>query len=98
MDEFIARIGTFFYLIGVGLVILFIASDTSASLNAGVRTNYDYLFLGVFLLFLGFVFRKKAKPPPAAERFRAIRNFRANQKKKQEERAKAKAEKQKKKK
>ncbi len=98
MDELIARMGTFFYLIGAGLIILFIASDASAGVTTAVKTDYNLLFLGVLSLSIGFVFRKKAAPPPAAERFKAIRNFRANQKKKKEERAKAKAEKQKKKK
>jgi hypothetical protein len=89
MSDFIARIGTFFYLMGAGSIILFIASDVTAATVAGNRTDYGLLFIGVVLISFGFLFRKRAAPPPAAERFRTIRRYRENQKKKKEEKAKA---------
>ena len=89
MSEFIARIGTFLYLMGTGFIILFIASDVTASAVAGNRTDYGLLFIGVLLFSFGFLFRRRAPPPPAAERFRVIRKYRENQKKKKEEKAKA---------
>jgi len=89
MPEFIARVGTFFYLMGIGFVILFIASDVTAATVAGSRTDYGLLFIGVLLFSFGFLFRRHAPPPPAADRFRVFRKYRENQKKKNEDKAKA---------
>ena len=88
MKEFIPRIGTFFYLMGTGCIILFIASDAHAAISAD-RTDYNLLFLSILFLAFGFFFRKRAAPPEAADRFRMIRRYRENKKKKQEEKAKA---------
>ena len=85
MDDFIARIGTFFYLIGISLLVLFIASDAPSS----NKTEYDFFFIALILFIIGFIFRKRAAPPPAADRFRIIRRYRENQKAKAEEKAKA---------
>jgi hypothetical protein len=89
MDEFIARVGTFFYLMGTGCVILFIASDASSQVSATVNTDYNLLFFGVVLVVLGYIFRKRAAPPPAAERFKTWHKWQANRKSKKEEKAKA---------
>jgi hypothetical protein len=89
MTEFTARVGTFLYLMGAGFIILFIASDVTAATVAGRRTDYGLLFIGVLLFSVGLLFRRRAPPPPAAERFRIIRKYRENQKKKLEEKAKA---------
>lgn len=89
MDEFIARVGTFFYLMGTGCIILFIASDASSSVSTEVKTDYNLLFLGVVLITLGFIFRRRAAPPPAADRFKTLRKIRENQNKKKEEKSKA---------
>ena len=83
MDDLIARIGTFFYMIAIGLVILFFASESAN------KTDYDYFFIALILLIVGFLFRKRAAPPPAADRFRMIRRYRENQKAKADEKAKA---------
>ena len=90
MSDFIARVGTFFYLMGACFIILFIASDAASS--AG-RADYNFLFLSVLFLAIGFFFRRGAAPPPAADRFRSIHKYRENQKKKKEEQAKAKQQK-----
>lgn len=85
MDDFIARIGTFFYLIGISLLVLFIASDASAI----DKPEYDFFFTSFILFIVGFLFRKRAAPPPAADRFRIIRKMREDKKNKREEKAKA---------
>jgi hypothetical protein len=89
MSDFIARIGTFFLLIGIVLALLFIASDTATAYDPALKTNYNYLCLSVLLLAVGYFFRKRAAPPPAADRFKFLRKMRENAKKKKEEKAKA---------
>ena len=69
--EIIYRIGTFFLLIGVGLMVMFMFSE---SVN---QTNFDYFCWGMILLILGFVFRaqyKKLAPPPSG-RFSVLKKF-----------------------
>ena len=77
MKDFIARVGTFFLLIGVGLIALFIASDASAKIVATERTDYSLLCIAVALFFMGILFRKTAAPPQAAERFKYIKKLQA---------------------
>ncbi len=78
-DDFIARVGTFFTLVGVGLMILFSASVIplfdSKSQDFQTPTKFDYLFWAVVLLGLGALMRRKAAPPPPSGRFSGIRNF-----------------------
>jgi hypothetical protein len=85
MKDFLARVGTFFFLIGLGLFMLFIASDASRS-HGGDPTNYTFLCAAVTLFMVGFLFRRTASPPEAADRFRSIRKI-------QEQREAAKKEK-----
>ena len=67
---FISRIGTFFVLLGVLVVILFIASDL------GDVTYFRYFFIGVFLLSAGFILKRMTAPPaPASKRFEGLRKF-----------------------
>ncbi|RJP46873.1 MAG: hypothetical protein C4583_17995 [Anaerolineaceae bacterium] len=74
MKEFISRIGTFFFLMGIGLFVLFIASDIGRA-HGGDPTNYTLLCGAVTLFMVGFLFRRAASPPEAAERFRYIRRI-----------------------
>jgi hypothetical protein len=78
------RIGTFFLLMGSGLIILFIASDTAG------KANFDYFFYGVIGLVIGFFLRRKAPAPPPSNRFSGLRKMRENAKKRKEEKAKKK--------
>jgi len=87
MNEFIPRIGTFLFLLGTGFILLFIASDAHAAISAE-RTNYNFLFLGVLMLSFGFLFRRRAAPPQAADRFRIWKRWRENKNKKTEDKAK----------
>ena len=92
MKDFIARVGTFFYLMGIGLVILFIASDASSNLTA-VRADYGLLCGGVLLFMIGFLFRKTAAPPEAAQRFRFIRRIQDRQEAAKKEKVRAQTQK-----
>lgn len=66
MHELITRIGTFFLVIGVGLLILFIASDMSN------MTDFDYLFWAILAISLGLLMRSRKAPPPPSGRFRLL--------------------------
>ena len=85
-DPIIVRMGTFFLVMGVGIFILFIASDLAK------QADFDYFFMAILLIGIGWVFRRKKAPPPSAGRFSYIKNMRENAKKKREEKLKAKQE------
>ncbi len=69
-NEFIIRIGTFFVLIGVGVFILFIASDYAG------KTNFDYLCFAVLCVTVGLMFRRRRPPGPPSGRFSYVRKLR----------------------
>lgn len=70
VDEFIVRIGTFFTLVGTGVLILFIASDSAG------QANFDYLFWAVLSVTLGILLRRRKPPTPTGNRFTSLRRFR----------------------
>ncbi len=74
MKDFLSRIGVFLYLVGVGLILLFIASDASADIT-GKRADYSLLCGSVLLFVIGYLFRRTGPRPQAAERFRSIRKI-----------------------
>lgn len=78
MDEenIVPRIGTFFVVIGIGFIVLFVVSDLAETVY------FDYLFIGLLLTGFGFFMRHKAKPPPPADRFSAFRKMREKSKEK----------------
>jgi hypothetical protein len=80
--EFVPRIGTFFVLLGIFALIFFLASDFAK------QPDFDWLFVGLALVGIGFIFRRRAPPPPSADRFSSVRKFRESSKKRKEERAK----------
>jgi hypothetical protein len=88
MKEFLARIGTFFFMMGIGLFMLFIASDISRT-HGGAPTNYTYLCAATTLFMVGFLFRRTASPPEAADRFRSIRKIRERREAAKKEKARA---------
>jgi hypothetical protein len=92
MKDFLARIGTFSFLIGIGLIMLFIASDASTKF-ADERANYSLLCGAVTLFMVGFLFRKTASPPEAADRFRSIRKIQEQRETAKKEKAKAQGQK-----
>jgi hypothetical protein len=74
IKEFITRIGTFFLLIGIGIFILFIASDYAN------KTNFDYLFWAVLSVTIGIMLRRRKTPPPPSDRFSYVRRLREGSK------------------
>ena len=83
-DPVIVRVGTFFYVIGGGIFILFVASDLAD------QADFDYFFIAVLLIAIGWIFRRKKAPPPSAGRFGYIKTMRDKAKQKREEKNKAK--------
>ena len=68
--ELIYRVGTFFLLVGAGLIILFILSD------AVRQTAFNYLCGGTILLTIGFLFRAQYKRAiPSSGRFSLLKRF-----------------------
>ena len=53
--ELIFRVGTFFILLGIGLVLLFMLTE------AGGQVIFDYFCWGILLLVIGFFFRNQYK-------------------------------------
>ncbi len=79
MEEFIIRVGTFFIVVGVGIFILFVASDYAN------QTNFDYLFWAVLSVTVGILLRRRKSPPPPSGRFSYLRKMREGHKKHEEE-------------
>jgi hypothetical protein len=88
MKDFLARIGTFFFLIGIGLLLLFVASDASSDITAK-STDYSWLCGSVILIALGFLFRRSAAPPEAADRFRTVHKIQERREAAKKEKAKS---------
>jgi len=68
--ETIHRIGTFFLIIGIGLFILFLLSESSG------MTTFEYFCGSTLLLTIGFIFRAQYKKSgPASGRFGIFKRF-----------------------
>jgi len=83
-DDLVPRIGTFLMLLGIFAFIFFLASDFSN------QTDFDWLFAGVLLFLIGFVFRRRAPAPPPSGRFSGVRKWREDAKKRKQDKKKAK--------
>ncbi len=81
-DSLIIRVGTFFMVIGFGAFVLFVTSDIAD------QVDFDYLFIAMLLIGIGWGFRRKKVPPPPAGRFEYIRKMRENAKNKKTEKPK----------
>ena len=79
MEEFIIRIGTFFVVIGIGIFILFIASDYAKQID------FDYLFWAIVAIAVGMILRRRKPPPPPSGRFSAWHKWREGSKKNKKE-------------
>jgi hypothetical protein len=53
--ELLARIGTFFLLLGIGLFVFFVLSEVAQ------QTTFEYFCWGLILLIVGLVFRGRLK-------------------------------------
>ena len=71
VDEFIIRVGTFFILLGLGLIGLFVLSDLAK------MPSCNYLVFGGLSLGLGVFlwFRDPVKPGPPPDRFQVLKGF-----------------------
>jgi hypothetical protein len=63
--EFVSRVGTFFVLVGIGLMVFFMLSDAASD------PRLSYFCWSTILLSLGFIFRSRFKRPagPPSGRF-----------------------------
>jgi hypothetical protein len=69
--EIVSRIGTFFLIVGIGLFLLFLLSESSGN------TTFEYFCGSTLLLTLGFIFRAQYKKGgPASGRFGVFKRFR----------------------
>ena len=84
--EFIYRVGTFFLLVGVGMMVFFILSDMANQAQLG------YFCWGTGLLTIAFIFRAQYKKPegPPHGRFSVLGKIRGAFKRKPKEEKKKK--------
>lgn len=76
MEEgFVLRIGTFFIVIGVGLLILFVMTDYTKA------PDFDFLFWSVVTTTIGILIRRRKPPPPPSGRFSFLKKMREGKKK-----------------
>lgn len=68
--EFIHRVGTFFLLVGIGLLVFFFLSE------AVKQPTFSYFCWSMVLLTFGFLFRAQYKKPvPSSGRFSVFKRF-----------------------
>jgi len=78
-EPLIVRVGTFFLVLGVGSFILFVASDLAQ------KADFDYLFIAMILIAIGWGFRRRKAPPPPAGRFSMFRRRRGDDRNKSQQ-------------
>lgn len=79
MEDIVPRIGTFFILIAIGLMILFVASDLAR------QPAFDYFFLALIIFTVGVLFRRRAAPRPPSGRFGLLRRMREARKQEEQQ-------------
>ena len=85
MDEdFVFRIGMFFYVIGGGSFVLFVTSDIAN------KVDFDFLFVALLMFGIGWYLRRGMVPPPSAGRFAGFKKWRENAKNKKQKKQEAK--------
>jgi len=77
-DPLIYRVGIFFYVIGGGAFIFFVVSDFAE------QADFDFLFVALLMIGIGWMFRRGIKPPPSAGRFAWLNKQREEAKKKKQ--------------
>jgi hypothetical protein len=77
-EPLIYRVGTFFYVMGGGIFILFVVSDFAK------QADFDYLFLSLVLAAVGWMIRRGKPASPSANRFAWWRKQREEAKKKKQ--------------
>jgi len=79
-EPLIYRVGTFFYVIGAGAFVLFVVSDFAE------QADFDFLFMSLLMIGIGWMFRRGKPPPPSAERFSWLNKQREERRKKKQSR------------
>jgi hypothetical protein len=77
-DPLIYRVGIFFYVIGGGSFVLFVTSDLAE------QADFDFLFVALLMVGIGWMFRRKKAPPPSSGRFAWLNKQREEARKKKE--------------
>jgi hypothetical protein len=79
--EFVHRVGTFFLLVAIGLLILFLLSEQAGG------TNFEYFCWSTILFVLGFIFRSQYRKPasPASGRFGIFKRLKPKSKEENKE-------------
>jgi len=77
-EPLIYRVGTFFYVIGGGIFLIFVATDFAE------RANFDYLFMSLLMIGIGWMLRRGKPGPPSAGRFAWLNKQREERRKKQQ--------------
>ena len=73
--ELIFRVGTFFLLVGIGMIVLFLLSEAAG------QASFEYFCLASVLLVVGFMFRAQYKRSiQPSGRFRILKVFRPKSK------------------
>ena len=69
--EFVHRVGTFFLLVAIGLLVFFLLSESAGS------PMFSYFCWSTILFVIGFVFRSQYKKPasPASGRFNLLKRM-----------------------
>jgi hypothetical protein len=87
--DFLFRTGTFFVLIGIGMMILFGASmcapsDTTTSIGNDLQSNGLFFLAGIISFAFGWYLKRITAPPPRppSERFSGLRKIFQRRKKK----------------
>jgi hypothetical protein len=78
VDEFLIRMGTFFTLASIALMLFFALTFFA---NA---PDFKYFFLSLISFFIGRWLGRRKAPPPPSGRFAAWRKWRESSKKKEE--------------
>lgn len=68
-DPFEVRVGTFFVVMGMGTFLLFVISDLTDNVD------FDYFFISLILLAIGYYMRRTKAPPPPSGRFEWFKGF-----------------------
>ena len=74
--DILPRIGTFFIIMGIGAVVLFIISDIAKAVS------FTYLFVGLLLVGIGIAARRNVEKEEASGRFAILKKTRDKDKKK----------------
>jgi hypothetical protein len=69
VSEFLVRMGTFSILVGLGIFILFVASDAAG------KADFDYLFWALLAIVMGILLRGRKEPAAPSGRFGFLRRF-----------------------